>query len=283
MSGLARIIVIGTLLVIAVAIGLPLLAPAPPPRISTPVPANEATRVSVVATTGIPEKPSDVWAIASVGIFQSHVSIEGGTMVIANIPAEAAMKIVLPLGIANVPDIPLGEVVKGVTGDGYVVPGVQLMDESGSFNLEVVDDPSNKKVTIRPKVPIVILHSYINLKSLRWTVTNKQWLGVAEDDTRLIEFIGDSLQTKLDEQACSTVVTDSKGRSGTAVELGRTNIEEFLSGILSQAYDSAERQLQETNPDVHVIRPTVVFEWPDTSCYVIPKQRPENAPGGARP
>lgn len=282
MHNLPKVIVIGALVLVALMFGLPMLSGPPRTTVSPPVPANEATRVSVVATTGIPEKPSDVWVIASVGVFQGHVAIEGGTMSIANMPVEAVMHAKLPPEWTGGVGIELGQVTKGVTGDGYVVPGVQVMDAQGKINIEVIDDPETKTVTIKPLVPLVILHSYVDLKSLRWTSSDKSILAFSVDDTKLVEFAGDQLQTQLDTRACTEIVTDQQGRKGTAVELGKININEFLTGILTKAYDSAERQLQAQNPAVHVIRPTIKVEWPDAPCYVIPKQRPD-APGGARP
>jgi hypothetical protein len=284
MHNLPKIFVLAVFGILLVMIGLPMLAP-PPARqtVSTPVPANEATRIREVQTSGIPQKPTDVWAIASVAVFENHVSIEGGTMAIANIPAQAALNVVLPYEwLGEQKNLTLAQVTKSVTADGYVVPGVQLGDGQGNWNIEVIDDPKAKTVTLRPKTPLVILHSYIDLNSMRWTVTDKSLLAIGTDDTRLIEFIGDALQTNLDEMACTVVVSDDQGNTGTAVELGRKNIEGFLKAIMAQAYDSFEKQLQETQPGVHVIRPTIVVEWPDASCYVIPKQRPD-APGGARP
>jgi hypothetical protein len=126
MHNLPKVIVIGALVLVALMFGLPMLSGPPRTTVSPPVPANEATRVSVVATTGIPEKPSDVWVIASVGVFQGHVAIEGGTMSIANMPVEAVMHAKLPPEWTGGVGIELGQVTKGVTGDGYVVPGVQV-------------------------------------------------------------------------------------------------------------------------------------------------------------
>lgn len=268
---------------------LNLISSTPPAAFPTPRPANEATRVAAVATTGIPDKPDDVWVIPSVAIFSGNVAIEGGTLAVANIPVEGVLKAKIPPTWVGGLDIDFGSVTKGLEADGYIVPGFQVTDGNGNIQIEMIGDPKANTLTIRPANPMVILHAYVPLDSLRWTQSEHSTLAFSVDDTQLVKYLGDQMQAKLNDIACTTTVKDSSGnpilvdnKPATALEAGRVNVEKFLSGIISAAYDKLQADVQKTSPETHVRKPTIIFEWPQAPCRVLPPPRPA-APGAPSP